>query len=215
MATPSDQAPTPPDHGAPTTQGQPFYPPARPVAPRRNPWKWLVLGCGGIILLASCGFVAVTAGLLGSIANGSDPTPVVSGGGGGQANALPTVGQTATRGNWSVTLDKVERAERVGSSSAAPQGIYLITYVTLKNVGKQSYSLNDWDFSVNNPASGAKYKVVSAGAGQKLGDYQIAFIGQTVQPELSSKNAVAFDVPPAAGGLVLEVQGIKFALPDR
>ena len=68
---------------------------------------------------------------------------------------------------------------------------------------------------MNNPASGAKYKVVSAGVGQKLGDYQIAFIGQTVQPDLSSKNAVAFDVPPAASGLVLEVQGIKFALPDR
>ncbi len=214
MATPPDRAPAPQYQGL-SGPRQPYDPPAQPTASRRNPWKWLVLGCGGIVLLAVCGFAAVTAGLIGSVANRSEPTQVVSGGSGAGAGDLPGVGQTATKGNWSVSLDKVERAERVGSSTTAPQGIYLITYVTLKNVGRQSHALNDWDFSVTNPASGAKYKVVSAGTGQTLnGDYKVAFIGQTVQPELTSRNAVAFDVPPDARGLTLEVQVIKFKLPD-
>lgn len=133
--------------------------------------------------------------------------------GAGGAGGLPGVGQTAQRGNWAVTLEKVERADRVGASTAAPQGKFLIVYLTLKNVGRQSYPLNSFDFSVTT-AGNKKYNTASAGAGQKLDDHEVILFGQTVQPDLSSKNAVVFDIPPDARDLTLDVQGIKFAIPN-
>ncbi len=182
-----------------------------PLAPRRrNPWKWLVLGCGTLVLLGVCATVALVGGLLGSA--GKSPTQAVSGSGGATGAAPASVGQTATKGNWAVTLDRVERGQRVGTDTTAPQGIYLICYTTLKNVGKQSYPLNTSDFTVTNNATGNKYNVVSAGSLQTLGEYNVLFLIQTVQPDLTAKTAVVFDVPPDAKDLAFEVQGIKFAV---
>ncbi len=191
---------------------QPFIPTTPPPAPRRaNPWKWLVLGCGTLVLLGVCAIVALTGGLLANV--GKSPTQAVSGGAPATGAALPAVGQTATRGNWAVTLDRVERAQRVGADPTAPQGVYLICYTTLKNVGKQSYPLNNGDFAVTNKPTGNSYKVVAAGAAQTLGEHKVLFLSQTVQPDLTAKTAVVFDVPPDAKDLAFEVQGIKFAVP--
>lgn len=201
----------PPDYQVPGQQ--PFVPATPQPAPRRrNPWKWLVLGCGTLVLLGICAGVALTGGLLSSA--GKSPTQAVSGGNATTGAALPSVGQTATKGNWAVTLDKVERGQRVGTDTTAPQGIYLICYTTLKNVGKQSYPLNSTDFAVTNNPTGNKYKVVSAGTTQTLGEHKVLFLSQTVQPDLTAKTAVIFDVPPDAKDLAFEVQGIKFSVPQ-
>src|SRR5436305_5162210 len=98
----------------------PYAPP--PVAParRRSPWLWVGLGCAGLILLSICGFIAVSAGLIGALAGAKTPTPAISGGTSvpaGQSSGLAGVGQTSTKGNWAVTLDKVDRTQRVGSST--------------------------------------------------------------------------------------------------
>ncbi len=208
MSVPSGQ---PPVYQAP--EGQPFNPAPPPPPPKRaNPWKWLVLGCGGLVVLGICATVAITGGFLNSF--GNSPTQAVSGGSGTTTGAaLASVGQTATKGNWAVTLDKVERAQRVGTDTTAPQGIYVICYTTLKNVGKESYPLNSSDFTVTNNASGNKYKIVSAGTSQTLGAHKVLFLSQTVQPDLTAKTAVVFDVPTDAKELAFEVQGIKFAVP--
>lgn len=208
---PPQQPYPPPPYGAPPPYQQPY---PQPPAPRRaNPWKWLVLGCGGLMALAICGVIALSVGIFG----GKGSSPAVSGGGStANTESVASVGQTATKGNWAITLDKVERTDRVGSSTTPPQGRYVIVYLTLKNVGKQSYSLNDWDFQVVNQATKNAYKPVTVAPGETLsGDYKVAVLGQTVQPDLVSKNAVVFDVPPDATDLVLEVQGIRFKLPPQ
>lgn len=200
-----------------TTPQGPFV--AQPTAPprRTNPWKWVVLGCGGLLLLSVCGFAAVSAGLLGSLTGSTPPTAAVSGGGGqgAAADALAGVGQTSTKGNWAVTLDRVERPAQVGRSTTQPQGAFLVVYVTLKNVGNQSYPIGNNDFTVTNPANNNKYRVASVATGETIGDgYEVIVISKTVQPELTSKAAVVFDVPPDVRDLILDVQGNRFRLPN-
>lgn len=190
---------------------------AVPVAARRsrNPWKWLVLGCGGVLLLGLCAIVATSAGLLGALGNSKSPTSVASGGSTGStaATSLPTVGQTASKGNWSITLDRVERPSVIGSATTPAQGQYLVVYVTAKNIGRQSYPLNSFDFSITNRATGNTYKAVATGAGQRLDGYSVPVVGETVQPDLSLKIAEPFDLPADATDLVLNVQGVTFRLP--
>lgn len=57
--------------------------------------------------------------------------------------------------------------------------------------------------------------MASVATGETIGDgYEVIFISKTVQPELTSKAAVVFDVPPDARDLTLDVQGNRFRLPN-
>lgn len=130
---------------------------------------------------------------------------------------MPSVGSTASKGNWEVALEKVDRnkslPEAFGSKDAIPQGQFLVVLASVKNVGKETYPLNSNDFNVI--ASGdIKYRLTSQTTLKELAGYQTVWLSVQVQPQLSQKIRLVFDVPPGAQGLQLDVQGIRFAIPD-
>ena len=131
---------------------------------------------------------------------------------------LPTLGQTARRGNWQVTFVAQEEAATLRGflDEERAQGEFRILTLILKNVGQRSYPLNDHDFSLVTPA-GVEYSLSSDGSMALVGDEsgpEVFWLIETVQPGLSKEVRVVFDVPPGATGLVLDVQGIRFRVPD-
>ena len=132
---------------------------------------------------------------------------------------LPSVGQSARKGNWQITLHQQDKRAEIptpfGAAEVA-QGEFRILTLTLANVGQRSYPLNAHDFSIRTP-SGVEYAPASEASTALLGDTsgpEVLWLGATVQPGLSTDVRVIFDVPPDATGLVLDIQGVRFALPD-
>ncbi len=156
-----------------TNPGEPFITqPAPPVAPARraNPWKWIVLGCGGLVLLSICGVAAIAGGLLGALGGGASEGGGGAGGAGGSnstavTTAAFTAGQTANVRNWDLAVKDVERPgkdlvwSQVGNKSQAA-GEWLVVIVEMKNTGNRNFGVNNHDFELRT-AGGAVYNVSS------------------------------------------------------
>ncbi len=185
----------------------------QPAAPRRraNPWKWIVLGCGGLLLLSICGFAAMAGGLLGAIGGGGSGAGGGSGGAGGSnstavAAADFSIGQTASIKNWDVTVKDTERPgkdlvwSQFGNKSQAA-GEWLIVVVEMKNTGNQNFGVNNHDFELRT-AGGTVYNVSS-----DIGSYSYSEtkggqrVGGQVPPSVTVRYHIPFDVAPDASGL--------------
>jgi hypothetical protein len=193
-------------------QGQPFYPAQQAAPPprRANPWKWVVLGCGGIVILGVCGFIAASVGLFAAVAGRATATPfIVAGGnapaiGGGAPNAQ---GQTASVKNWDVTVTGVERPgkdlvwSQFGNKSTAV-GTWVVVVVKMKNTGNQNFGVNSFDFEMHT-SDGTKYSPSSDGGAISYSQYKggQGMVGSQVPPGTEATYYIVFDVSPSATGL--------------
>ncbi|MCY3958510.1 MAG: DUF4352 domain-containing protein [Chloroflexi bacterium] len=133
--------------------------------------------------------------------------------------ALPSIGAAARKGNWEITFKAQEKTTEIqggtfGSEKA--QGEFRILTLNLANVGNRSFPLNSHDFSLNTP-DGVEYNTSSDGHTALIGEEsgpEVLSGSETIQPGLSKDVRVVFDVPPNATGLILDVQGVRFAVPD-
>lgn len=133
--------------------------------------------------------------------------------------ALPSIGAAARKGNWEITFIAQEKTDEIqggtfGSEKA--QGEFRILTLTLANVGKSSFPLNSHDFSLNT-SGGIEYNTSSDGRTALIGEEsgpEVLSGSETIQPGLSKDVRVVFDTPPDTTGFVLDVQGVRFAVPD-
>ena len=189
--------------------------------------KTLAFGCLGVLVLGVVAIVAIVVG----VANAPEEEQVTvassaaSSRGSETASAtstvapLPTLGATARKGNWEITFLAQEKMTEIqggtfGSEKA--QGEFRVLTLKLANVGNRSFPLNSHDFSLNTP-DGVEYSTSSDGHTALIGEEtgpEVLSGFETIQPGLSLDVRVVFDVPPNATGFVLDVQGVRFAVPD-
>jgi len=130
---------------------------------------------------------------------------------------LPTLGDAARKGNWQITFlaqDKTTEIKGAFSSEKA-QGEFRILTLTLANVGRETHAINSHDFRLETP-DGIEYELANVGI-SALGDDdgpEVFWLIEQIQPGLSKDVRVIFDVPPSVAGFVLDVQGVRFAVPD-
>ena len=185
---------------------QPFPPQQMVQVPqrRRGPWLWIGLGCGGILVLSICGFVAASFGLLAAIVGSPTATPFLVGSGTtvpAQGGTASSQGQTVSVKNWDIKVETVERPgkdlvwSQFGNKSTAV-GTWVVVVVKMKNTGNQNFGINSFDFEMRT-TGGTKYNVSSDAfsyssykGGQTLG-------GQ-VPPGSEATYYIAFDITPSA-----------------
>jgi hypothetical protein len=120
---------------------------------------------------------------------------------------LPQIGETITEGNWAYRVTKVDTAKTVtwseyGNKTDA-KGEWVIVAITLKNIGKETYSLNTWDFEVHDSA-GIKYKGDTTGPGMMYAEYKGgSSLSDSFPPGVQVETYAIFDVNPEAKGLKL------------
>ena len=190
--------------------------------------KTLAFGCLGVLVLGVVAIVAIVVGVASApeeeqITVAGSAAPSSRGNETAQATAtaapLPTLGATARKGNWEITFVAQEKMTEIqggtfGSENA--QGEFRVLTLKLANVGNRSFPLNSHDFSLNTP-DGVEYSTSSDGHTALIGEEsgpEVLGGFETIQPSLSLDVRVVFDVPPSATGFVLDVQGVRFAVPD-
>lgn len=185
----------------------PSQPPFVPAPPKRaNPWKWLVLGCGGLIALSVCGFLAVSLGLFAAVTGKPTATPFIVAGGSGGTSVPASAsgqGQTVKVKNWDVTVTGVERpgTELVWSqynNKSTAAGTWVIVAVKMKNTGTQNFGVNNSDFEMR-ASGGTKYNVSSDGGSYSYSKFKNGGqIGGQVPPGVEVTYYIVFDVAPTA-----------------
>jgi hypothetical protein len=132
---------------------------------------------------------------------------------------LAHVGDSATNGNWQITLNKVETSDVLGQTKytegKTAQGKFVVATMTAKNLDKKTSDLNSWDFQMVDP-DGVKYRVSSEGNSALIFDQSKApkaLSMETVQPGLSDQFRVVFDVNPDTSTYTLQAAGTNFEVP--
>lgn len=189
------------------------------VPARRSSQKVRNVGIGcGVLLLLCIGLAALGAALGGSGSGGGSSTTVKSGSGAPAPTATPPpkVGDTITSGNWEYIVTKVEKAKSLesGFGPAQAKGEFLVVYLTLKNIGKENFSINTFDFEAVDK-DGVKYNETSdftvSGWKTKNG---LTGLGQQFIPGLTQNTALVFDINPAATGFKLNLKQARNTMID-
>ena len=114
----------------------------------------------------------------------------------------PGIGQSMSAGNWEYKVTKVTRPRTVQvlGSASRPKGQWLLVSMVLKNIAKEPYMLNAWDFEVHKP-DGTKFKMDDSAAW--LGVGRKSALSGDFPPGASVDIDLLFDIAPDAGGLRL------------
>lgn len=168
-----------------------------------------MIGCGGLIALSVCGFIAVSVGLLAAITGTATATPfIVSGGAGGTSVAATASGQNQVVSikNWDVSVIGAEKPgkeliwSKVNNESTAV-GTWVIVAVKMKNTGNQNFGVNNPDFELR-ASGGVKYTVSSDGGSSSYSTFKGGqSVGGQVPPGSEVTYYIPFDVAPTATGL--------------
>lgn len=145
--------PQQPPQGYPPQQMPGYQPPYPQQAPKkRAKWPWFLGGCGALVVLGICGFVAISAGMFGAASKGTitsasttistSTTPIPSG------NTIANVGQAITVDEVSCTLVsvKVLAPDEFNKPKAGYQ--FIVVHITMKNGSTGQVSYNPFDFHI-------------------------------------------------------------------
>jgi hypothetical protein len=130
----------------------------------------------------------------------------------------PRIGRAYASGNWEYTITRVGRAKEIGSSSSKEiaKGEFVIVGLTLKNIGKENFAINPWDFELYD-ANGVKYNPASvyASGWAKANGYDGLVGPDTAQmrPGVPQTGVLFFDVAPGSQGLSLRLVRAKADVP--
>ena len=128
------------------------------------------------------------------------------------APPTPQMGVPYAAGNWEYTVHEVTRTKSLGDRFLKDdaKGEYVVVGVTLKNVGKENFTLNSHDFTLYD-AAGVKYNTGSssgAGTWAKAHGYDggaLTFSTGQMPPGVPVKYVLVFDTAPGAEGLSLSL----------
>ena len=129
----------------------------------------------------------------------------------GAPAALPSVGETASKGGWQVTLVAYGPYEEFirQAPSPPPQGKLVIVELAVKNLQQRTSNFTGNDFEIQTRDS-RKFA-----PDRRTGAIDKGFvISQEVQPGLTTNNRVVFDIDPAARDLTFVALGVQFKLPS-
>jgi hypothetical protein len=191
--------------------------------------KVMKVGCLGVIVLVV--LVGIIAALGGSrseqpaqagLAGSSQPAAQEGLAGSSQpatratptAPALATVGETVEHGGWAITLEKVETAAELRNifRNEQAQGIFVILTFAVTNKGKKTTVLNEWDFNLKAP-DGVTFRPSRDGQMVLVaGDPRPLILAEQIQPGLSQRFRMVFDVNPAIKSYTWEAAGTRFAI---
>jgi hypothetical protein len=193
--------------------------PAERPAPRkeyRRPGT-LYLAClagGGLVLLLALAGVlggaggGRSAGTLPSAGTAEAPVAIAPQVSERQSTLLPTVGESAEGGNWSVSLRRVGTAailqNVLGETRAG--GRFVIVTMQVTNTAPQPAVLNARDFNLVT-ADGTRYGASRDGRAALRGDPRPIILAEQVQPGQSRDLREVFDVDPATSDVTLEAPG--------
>lgn len=130
------------------------------------------------------------------------------------ATVLSQLGEEIVSGNWSYTVQEVQRTKELvwsdfGNKDTAV-GEFLIVLLQLKNVGKENFGINAHDFQVFDE-SGTKYDAKAFPVGFNLWlqrNGRQALCSQC-PPGVALDTGVLFDISPEAAGLRLRLVQAK------
>lgn len=121
---------------------------------------------------------------------------------------VPKIGDTIRAPNWELTVVEAQRV--VGplvwsqfGNKEEPVGEWFVLTVTLKNIGRENFAVNAWDFELRT-AAGATYKHTS-----ELGAYSYAEfrkmvpLGKQVPPGATVRTPLVFDIGKGTEGVFL------------
>ncbi len=143
--------------------------------------------------------------------NTSSPTP--SSTSTEQVVVLPKIGEAVQDKDLSFTVKSIETAATVGSSYSkkTAQGMFNIITIEIKNVGKETVSVDSSQFQLLD-AQGNKFdRSVEGQTAMGLSKGAVDLFLQQVQPSLSVTGNLVFDIPKEATGLKLVVKGGLFS----
>lgn len=122
---------------------------------------------------------------------------------------MARIGQAVTGKNWEYTVTKVERpdplrwAEYGSETSEKAIGKWLIVYLGLKNIGRENFAINTWDFEVHDK-TGITYKTTDKGAAYSYPRaLKLQALGERIPPGVGFTSVLLFDTAPDAAGLRL------------
>ena len=171
----------------------------REKSPFRRFFKWLGIGCIGLVILFAGCVALVSVGL-----NTDDDDSSSA-----SEETTVTIGQAVTSANWEVVVpSRPTTAKTVteGFFEESAAGIFVIVPILVKNVGDEGSTFSDWQLKLiderNREFDAASYTAQSAAGGG-------LFLEQ-INPGLSKSTVVAFDVSPEATSFKLKVQGALF-----
>jgi hypothetical protein len=128
-----------------------------------------------------------------------------------KTEAVGSIGQTVTNGNWSVTLMDFGPWDRFApgkTPSPAPQGKLLVADLRIANKHTATSNFTQSDFELKT-GDGRSFKPAQWTASIDRG----FVISQTVQPGLTTENRVVFNMDPRATGLTLVLLGTRWSVP--
>jgi Domain of unknown function (DUF4352) len=133
-----------------------YQPPYQPQPPKkRAKWPFVVGGCGVLVVLAICGVVAISSGILGAaskstVTNASTNTTTdnTASSSSGNTNTIANVGQAITVDDVSCTLVSVKALapDEFNKPKAGYQ--YIVVHITMKNGSTGQVSYNPFDFHI-------------------------------------------------------------------
>jgi hypothetical protein len=161
-----------PPYQQPYTPYDPTYMPPQPLSPKkqRGPWLWIVGGCLGLIVLSiivGVIIIATAARTVSTQINNAAATVTVAAGNSNTSATQPTtssssggdykVGQTATVGSMSMTLNSVKTTQGGPYDNLKAGDTFLIVDVTVKNgTGSPKNVSSGVDFKLND-STGQSY----------------------------------------------------------
>lgn len=127
-----------------------------------------------------------------------------------QPTPFPRIGQIASNANWEVkVLDYGTFEHFTGRSPSNFQGKLVVLEFNARNLKHEAAHFSDGDFSVETQDRRV-FKPTSHTATIDKG----FFMGQGVQPGLTTLNRVVFDVDPQMREFILKMLGVQFFVAD-
>ena len=157
--------------------------------------------------------VVIALGAIASSQSGGSKSTTITPGGTtaaatGTAAPQAKVSDKVSSGNWEYTVTKVEKVKTLvwsdlASGKTDALGTWAVVSLTLKNIGKQNFPINGFDFNVTD-AAGIKYDPsTKLEASMFVSHAKLTNLGAQFPPGVEVKTALVFDVSPDAKSLKL------------
>lgn len=110
-------------------------------------------------------------------------------------------------GNWEYQVSKVAQAKSINGlfgTTYDAKGIWTIVQIKVQDIGRQTYTLNGWDFELRD-SNGITYKTDDMQSDRYSEDKKLSNPGDSFPPGVPAEIGLVFDTNPAASGLKLHI----------
>ncbi|WP_199552031.1 DUF4352 domain-containing protein [Streptomyces sp. N35] len=186
----------------PPPYGQPPYG-APPQPPKKSPWKWIALGCGGLLILVAGGCAALIVSV--GSDEGKKPEKVTSSASGARKDETASsqetfrVGDTIAADGWELKVNKVIDPFVSGNQFSTPEAgkRFIVVDLTVKNTKDRARTASSFFTSEVRDEDGRAYRQTIVVGVDQAPDGEVA-------PGEQRTGQMAFEVPTDARTLRLD-----------